>query len=75
MDNDLLKYKKLSPIEHVLKRAGMYIGAIQTEAVVPAIMVAGREFGRSDLTHSSLRMFAEDYAQRLYQKADELEQK
>lgn len=45
----------------------------QAEAVVPAIMVTAREFGRPDITYSAVRMFAEDYAQRLRQQADELE--
>lgn len=43
----------------------------QAEAVVPAIMVTGREFGRGDLTYSALRMFAEDYVQRLRQQGGE----
>ena len=45
----------------------------QAEAVVPAIMVTAQEFGRPDIVYSAMRMFAEDYAQRLHTQADALE--
>ena len=45
----------------------------QAEAVEPAIRTALHNLGNADITEEDIRVFAEQYAQRLRNQADELE--
>lgn len=57
---DLSKYQKLSEIEHVLQRAGMYLGAIQTKTEVCFVPKDGKMVEK-ELSYSPalLKMFDE----------------